>query len=107
MGSLRYSNGKDNSLIVQGSKNARSKEKKIVKEKKPKLDNEDESSKPIDEGSMKKVKKKGRTSKFSYCSKGFHYEKTCFKKKMDITSQLLKKHNIDVPNELEKHVESS
>ena len=78
-----------------------------MKEKKPKLDYEDESSKPTDEDSMKKVKKKGSTSKCSYCSKGFHHEKKCFKKKMDIMSQLLKKHNIKVPDELEKLVEFS
>ena len=45
-----------------------------MKEKKPKSDNEYEISKPIDEGSMKKVKKKGRTSKCSYCIQGFHPE---------------------------------
>ena len=46
MVSLRYSKGKDHALIVQGIKNALSKECKTVKEKKPKSDNEDESSKP-------------------------------------------------------------
>ena len=66
MGALRYSKGKDDALIVQVGNNFKSKEKK------PKSDNEDETSKPTDEGSMKKVKKKGRTSKCSYCSKGFH-----------------------------------
>ena len=58
MGAFRISKGKDHALIVQGSDNERSKEKKIVKEKNPKSNNEDESSKPTDEGSMKKVKKK-------------------------------------------------
>ena len=58
MGSLRISKGKDHDIIVQGSKNAKSKENQIVKEKKPKSYNEDESSKPNNEGSMKKVKKK-------------------------------------------------
>ena len=38
------------------------KKKKIVKEKKPKSEIEDESSKPTDEDSMKKVKKKGSPS---------------------------------------------
>ena len=36
MGALIYSESKDHALIVEGRKNARSKEKKIVKEKKPK-----------------------------------------------------------------------
>ena len=72
MGSLRISKGKDNALIFQGSKNSKSKEKQIVKEMKPKSDNEDERSNLIDEGSMKKLKKKRSTYKFSYCSKGFH-----------------------------------
>ena len=44
--------------MVQGIMNTKSKEKQIVKAYKPKSDNEDESSKPTDEGSMKKVKKK-------------------------------------------------
>ena len=66
MGSLISSKGKDHALIVQGSKNAKSKVKRIVKEKNPKSNNEDESSKPTDEGSMKKVKKKGSTFKCSY-----------------------------------------
>ena len=66
MGDLRYSKRKDHALIVQGRNDAISKEKKIVKEKKPKLDNEDESLKPTDEGSMKKVKKKGITYKCYY-----------------------------------------
>ena len=66
MGSLRISKGKDHDIIVQGSKNAKSKENQIVKEKKPKSDNKDEGSNPTDEGSMKKVKKKGTTSKCSY-----------------------------------------
>ena len=58
MGALRYSNGKDHSLIVQGSNNSKSKEKQIVKENKPKSDNEDESSNPTNEGSRKKIRKK-------------------------------------------------
>ena len=44
-----------------------------------------------------KSKKKG-SSKCSYYSKGFHFEKSCFKKKMGIMTQLLERHNIDVPD---------
>ena len=54
MGALRSSKRNHHALIVQESKNSKSKEKQIVKEKNPKSDNEDESLKPIDEGSMKK-----------------------------------------------------
>ena len=36
MGNLKIYKGKDHALIVQGSKNAKSKHKQIVKEKKPK-----------------------------------------------------------------------
>ena len=93
--------------MVQGRKNRKYKEKKIVKEKKPTSEIEDESSNPIDEDSVKKFQKKGRKSKCSYCSEGFHHEKKCFKKNMDIMSRLLEKHNIEVPDELEKHVDSS
>ena len=101
MGSLISSNWKDHTLIVQGSKNARSKEKN------PKSEIEDEGSKPTDEDSMKKVKKKGSTSKFYYCRKGFHLEIKCFNENMDIMSQLLEKHNIEVLDELEKPADSS
>ena len=72
MGVIRYSKGKYNSLMVQGIKNTKYKENKIVKDKKPKSVIEDESLKPTYEDSMKKVKKKGRTSKCYYCSKEFH-----------------------------------
>ena len=51
----------------------------IVKEKKQKSDAEDEGS-----NSMKKVRKKGSTSKCSYCRNGFHSKKKCFNKNMDI-----------------------
>ena len=60
-----------------------------MKEKNPKSDNEDECLKPTNEGSMKKVKKKGSTSKCSSCSKGFNIEKKCLKKKMYIMYQLV------------------
>ena len=98
MGALRIYKGKYHSLIVQGSKNAKSKENKIVKEKNPNSDNEDEGSKPTNEGSncMKKFKKKGSAFKCCYCSKGFHSVNKCFNNNMDIMSQLREKHNIEV-----------
>ena len=110
MGALRISKQKDHVVIVQGSKNANSKENQIVKEKKPKSDNhEDEDSKLTDEGlnSMKKFKKKGITSKCYYGRNGFLLENKCFKNNMEIMSQLLEKHNNEIPDELEKPVESS
>ena len=78
-----------------------------MKEKKPKSEIEDDGLIPTDEDSMKKVKNKGSTSKCYYCRKGFHLEKNFFTNNMDIMSQLLDKHNIEVPNELEKTTESS
>ena len=75
--------------------------------KKLKSEIEDESSNPTDEDSLKKGKKKGSTSKCSYCRKFFHSEKKCFNNNMYIMSQLLEKHNIEVPDELEKHLDSS
>ena len=102
MGVLNSPKGKDHALLVQGSKKFKSKEKQIVK--KPKSEIEDEYSY---EDLMKKVKKKGSTSKCYYCRNGFHLEKGCFNKKMDIMSQLLKKHNIKVLDELEKPADSS
>ena len=79
IGTLRTSNREDHALIVKGSKNSKSKEKKIVKEKKPNTDSEDASLNPTDEGSMKKVKKKGSTSKCYYCSKRFNPKNKNFK----------------------------
>ena len=55
---------------------------------------------------MKKGKNKGITTNCSYCNKGFNIEKKCFNIKMDIMSQLLEKHNIEVPDELEKPTKS-
>ena len=89
MGVLNSFKGKDNSLLVQGRNNFKSKENQIVKN--PKLEIEDESSKPNDEDSVKKGKKKGSTYKFSYCRKGFHSQKKCFKNNMYSMSQLLDK----------------
>ena len=78
-----------------------------MKEKKPKSEIEDESSKPTDEDSMKKFKNKGGTYKCYYYSKVFHPVNKFFNKNMDIMSHLLQKHNIEVPNELENPVNSS
>ena len=107
MGVLKSSKGKDHALMVQGRKNTKSKENQIVKEKKPKSKIEDESLKSIDEDSLKKDEKKESTSKCYYCRKGFHLENKCFNNKMDTMSHLLEKHNIEVPDELEKLVDSS
>ena len=71
MGVLNSSKGNDHALLVQGNKNVKSKQ--IVK--KPKSEIEDDSSKPTDEDSVKKGKKKGSTSKCSYCINGFHSDK--------------------------------
>ena len=79
MGALRPCKGKDHALMLQGSKNTKYKERKIVKEKNPKSEIEDEDV-------MKKVKKKGSKSKCYYCRKGFHSENKFFKKNMDIMS---------------------
>ena len=75
--------------------------------KNPKSEIEDDSLKPTDEDLVKKGNKKGSTSKFSYCSKDFNSENKCFKNNMDIMSQLLDKHKIEFPDELEKLVDSS
>ena len=105
MGVLNSSKGKDHALMVQGNNNVKSKEKQIVK--KPKSEIEDDSLKPTDEDSVKKGKKKGRKSRCYYFSKGFHSENNFFKNKMEIMSWLLEKHKIEVPDELEKLVDSS
>ena len=78
-----------------------------MKDKNPKSNNEHASSKPTNEGSMKKFKKKRIAYKCYYSNNGFPPNKQCFKKNMEIMSQLLEKHKIEVPDELEKHVDSS
>ena len=102
MGVLNSSKVKYHDLLVQRSKNQKSKEKQIVK--KPKSDIEDEDSY---ENLMKKVKKKGSTSKCYYWRNGFHSENKCFNNNMDIMSHLLENHNIEVLDELEKLIDSS
>ena len=87
--SLILSRSKDHSLLVQGKKDVKSKENQIVK--KPKSEIEDEDSY---EDLMKKFKKKWSTSKCSYCRKDFHSEKKCFKKNMDLMSNILENHKI-------------
>ena len=67
MGVLNYPKSNDHSHLVQGKNIVKSKEKQIVK--KPKSEIEDEDSY---EDLIKKVKKKGSTSKCSYCRNGFH-----------------------------------
>ena len=67
MGVLNSPKIKDHALLVQGKKNVKSKEKQIVKKPKSEIKGEDSY-----EDLMKKVKKKGRTSKCYYCSKGFN-----------------------------------
>ena len=80
------------------------KSKQIVK--KPKSEIEDDSSKPTDEDSIKKGKKKGSTSKFSYCRNIFHSDNNFFKNNMDIMSHIFEKHKFKVPDELKKPVDS-
>ena len=102
MGVLNSPKCKDDALVVHGKKNVKSNENKIVKKPKSEIEEEDSY-----EDLIKKVKKKRSTSKCSYCRNGFYWENKCFKKNMEIMYQLLKKHNIEVPDELEKHVDSS
>ena len=63
MGVLNSSKGKDHALLVQGNKKFKSKEKQIVKKPKSEIEDED---------LMKKVKKKGSTSKCYYFRNVFH-----------------------------------
>ena len=91
MGALNSSKVKDHALLVQGNNNVKSKQ--IVK--KPKSEIENDNSKPTDEDSVKKGKKKWTTSKCSYCIKGFHSEMNCFNNNMDIMSQLLEKFHMN------------
>ena len=92
MGVLNSPKSKDHALLVQGKNNVKSKEKQIVRKPKSKIEDEDSY-----EYLMKKVKKKGSTSKCSYCRKGFNSENKFFKNNMDIMSHILEKQKIEVP----------
>ena len=69
MGFFNSSKGKDHSLLFKGNKNVKSKEKQIVK--KPNTESEDDSSKPTDEDSVKKVRRKGEHPSFFIAERVF------------------------------------
>ena len=86
--------------LVAGDLKVDSKSKK--KYKKPHEQKRDKSkSQEEPSGSKKnfqKKKNKGEVSKCTYCSKGYHPENSCMKKKIDMLTQLLEKNNISLPN---------
>ena len=45
---------------------------------------------------LQKKKNKGEMSKCAYCSKGFHPESSCMKKKIEMLTQILEKNNISL-----------
>ena len=47
---------------------------------------------------FQKKKNKGEMSKCAYCSKGYHLERSCMKKQIDMLTQLLEKNNISLPD---------
>ena len=71
MGVLNYSKEKDHSLLVQGSKKFKSKEKQIVK--KPKSEIEDDSSKPTDEDSVTEGLEEREQIQVLLLKKGFSF----------------------------------
>ena len=54
-----------------------------------------------------KKKNKGEISKCTYCSKGYHPESSCMKKKIDMLNQLLENNNISLPDCSKKREEGS
>ena len=88
---------KDQALVT-GDLKVDSKSKK--KDKKPpekKRDKSKSQEEPF--GSKKnfqKMKNKGEINKCAYCSKGYHPESSCMKKKINMLTQLLEKNNISL-----------
>ena len=46
---------------------------------------------------FQKKKNKGEMKKCTYCCKGYHPERSCMKKKIDMLNQLLEKNKISLP----------
>ena len=91
----------EDQYLVAGDSRVDSKSKK--KTKKPPEQKRDKNKSPEEpQGSkkndQKKKKKKGEMSKCAYCSKGYHSESFCMKKKIEMLTQLLDKNNISLPD---------
>ena len=97
MGTIKPSREQD---LVSRDSRVDSKGKK--KSKKPPDQKRDKSKYQEDPSgskkSFQKKKNKGEMRKCAYCSKGYHLESSCMKKKIHMLTQLLEKNNISLPN---------
>ena len=95
MGTIKRS--KDQALVA-GDTRVHSKRKK--KDKKPPEQKRDKSKYQEEpQGSKKnsqKKKNKGEMSKCAYCTKGYHLERSCMKKQIDMLTQRLEKNYISL-----------
>ena len=97
MGTIKPS--KDQDLVVGDSRvdsKCKKKAKKPPEQKRVKNNSQEEP-----QGSKKNSQKKnnkGETSRYAYCSKGYHPGNSCMKNKIDMLTQLLEKNNISLPD---------
>ena len=93
MGTIKPS--KDQALVF-GDYKGNKKDKKPPEQMGDNSKSHEESSNSKKNKSQKK-KGKGEMSKCAYYDKGYHPERYCMKKQIDILTQLLEKHNISLP----------
>ena len=93
MGTIKPS--KDQDLVV-GDSRVDSKGKN--KAKKPPEKKRDKNKSQEELQGSKKKKNKGEMIKCAYCSKGYHPERSCMKKQIDMFTQLLENNNISLPD---------
>ena len=101
MGTINPS--KDQALVAGDSKVDSKRKKKAKnppeeKRKKSKSQVEPSGSKK----NFQKKKNKGEMSKCAYCSKGYHPERSCMKKQVDMLTQILEKNSISIPDSSKK-----
>ena len=97
MGTIKPS--KDQALVARDSRVDSKSKKKTKNTLEQKRDEKKSQEEP--QGSKKnfqKKKNKGEMSKCTYCSKGYHLERSCMKKQIDMLTQLLEKNNISLPD---------
>ena len=97
MGTIKPS--KDQDLVVRDSRVDSKRKKKHKNPPEQKRDKKNSQEEP--QGSKKnfqKKKNKGEMSKCAYYSKGYHLERSCMKKQIDMLTQFLENNNISLPD---------
>ena len=101
MGTIKPS--KDQALVAIDSRVDSKSNKKAKNPPEQKRDKSKSQEEP--QGSKKnsqKKKNKGEMRKCAYCSKGYHPERSCMRKQIDMLTQILEKNNISLLDCLKK-----